>query len=296
MNFLEEMTEYKEEAPDKVLLIDTGNLSMRCLFALAFDPTDTQFTIYKNAFMQSLSNLVKRFSPNKVIFCQEGFSNWRKEIYPNYKISRAASREASLIDFDVFFRINNEFIDDLSKVLTNCLFLKIYHLEADDLIAILAKNMKKWDITLVSTDRDFYQLHRYKNFKQWDPIKNTFIKVIDPEMALMEKIISGDRSDDIPKLKNGVGPKTVAKILNNGLHEWLHNNGLQERFDENRRLIDFDFIPQEYIKQVLDAVDAWKQEKFNGNEFYPFLVKHGLGTIIESMDEKIEIFKKVISK
>lgn len=294
MNFLEEAVGYKEIKRDKVLLIDTNNLSMRCLFALAYDPTDTQFTIYKNAFLTSLCKSVRQFAPNKIVFCMEGFQNWRRDVYANYKCSRADGRAESPVDFDAFFKMNNEFIDDLSKCLQNCLFLKVLHLEADDLIALTTKYMKNWDITLISTDKDFYQLHKYQNFKQWDPIKNRFIQVIDPNVALMQKIITGDKSDDIPQLKKGVGPKTVEKILIEGLQDWLIKNDLQKRFDENRRLIDFDFIPQEFHQTAIGILQNWRQGKFDGREFYNFIVKHNLGAALEMLDEKIETFSKIV--
>lgn len=293
MNFLEEATGYKETKRDKVLLIDTNNLSMRCLFALAYDPTDTSFTIYKNAFLTSLCKSVRQFKPNKIIFCMEGFHNWRRDVFTDYKCSRAPGREASPVDFDAFFQMNNEFIEDSSKSLQNCLFLKVHRLEADDLIALTTKYMPQWDITLISTDKDFYQLHKYPNFKQWDPIKNKFIQVIDPNVALMQKIITGDKSDDIPQLKKGVGPKTVEKILIEGLQDWLTKNDLQQRFDENRRLIDFDFIPKEFHQPVIDILENWKQGKFNGREFYNFVVKHGMGVALETLDEKIETFSQI---
>ena len=64
MSELENFINFTEEHPtkEKVLLVDTNNMSMRCLYALAYDPTDTQFTSYKNAFLGSLSYSAKRFS------------------------------------------------------------------------------------------------------------------------------------------------------------------------------------------------------------------------------------------
>ena len=54
---LEDFIGYTEETPpqrEKVLLVDTNNMSMRCLYATPYDPTDTDFTSYKTAFMMSL--------------------------------------------------------------------------------------------------------------------------------------------------------------------------------------------------------------------------------------------------
>lgn len=293
MSELENFVDYSEDKREDVLLIDTNNLSMRCLFALAYDPTDTNFNMFKSAFLGSLKKAIKQFKPNKVIFCQEGFHNWRRDLFTDYKCSRAPGREASPVDFDAFFKMNNEFLEDLSNVMQNTLFLRVDHLEADDLIALITKHMKEWNITTISTDKDFYQLHKFKNFKQWDPIKNKFIEVTDPHTALMTKIITGDKSDDIPQLKKGVGPKTVVKILNEGLDEWLAKNDLKEQFDHNRRLIDFEFIPADLAANAVNAIKSWEQGKFSGREFYNFIVKHGMGVELEKLDETIEIFSKI---
>lgn len=293
MSELESMIGYAEEKREEVLLIDTNNLSMRCLFALTYDPTDTNFGLYKSAFLGSLKKSIKQFKPNKVIFCQEGFHNWRRELFDDYKCSRAPGREASPVDFDAFFKMNNEFLEDLQSVMQNTLFLRVDHLEADDLIAIITKHRQDWNITTVSTDKDFYQLHKYKNFKQWDPIKDKYIEVPDPHVALMTKIITGDKSDDIPQLKRGVGPKTVAKILDKGLDEWLSENELKDRFDQNRKLIDFEFIPADLAKNAIIAVDGWQQGAFSGREFYNFIVKHGMGAELERLDETMEILSKI---
>lgn len=293
MSLLEEMIDFKEEKREKVLLIDTNNLSMRCLFALAYDPTDVSFNMYKNAFLGSVKKSIRQFQPNKIIFCQEGYDNWRREAFTDYKYSRAAGREESPVDFDAFFKMNNEFLSDLADVLKNTLFLRVPRLEADDLIALITKYKKEWDIVLVSTDHDFYQLHKYQNFKQFDPIKDKYIEVLDANVALLTKIITGDKSDDIPQLKRGTGPKTVAKILASGLDEWLKNNDLQEAFDRNRKLIDFDFIPKEFHQGVLDAVNAWQQGTFDGRAFFSFITKHNMGVALETLDESIETFSRV---
>lgn len=295
---LEDFIGYTEETPpqrEKVLLVDTNNMSMRCLYATPYDPTDTDFTSYKTAFMMSLKKAIKQFHPTKIIFCQEGGNNWRKQEYDGYKASRAEGYSASLVDFDAFFKMNNEFINGLQKTLQNALFLRIPRLEADDLIALITKYKQDWDILLISTDHDFYQLHKFENFEQYDPVKHKFIEVLNPELALMQKIITGDASDDIPKLKDRVGPKTVEKILLEGLDEWLDENDLHAAFDRNRKIIDFEYIPKEFHQPVIDAVDSWKQGKFNGNEYYTFVIKQQIPRELEKLDESLEIFSRVKS-
>ena len=66
-------------------------------------------------------------------------------------------------------------------------------------------------------------------------------------------------------------------------------------FDRNRKIIDFEYIPKEFHQPVIDAVDSWKQGKFNGNEYYTFVIKQQIPRELEKLDESLEIFSRVKS-
>lgn len=284
--------EEKQQEKQKVLLIDLHNLCMRHLFAQIPDPTDISYTQYKYGMLLSIRKLAKTFQPDRMIFCKESFDgNWRKSIFPDYKANRASERASSVVDFDKFFEINNHFLTGLEGCMKNAQFLQVPHLEADDLIALTVMNEPNWEITLVSTDKDFYQLHTFKNFHQWDPIKEEYIQVLNPDAALMEKIVRGDRSDNIPSLKKGVGAKTFAKIYANGLNEWLSLNMLQESFDRNTKLISFRCIPQEYKSQVKNIIEDFEKQPFDSREFFNFIIAEGIGAFMEKATEFVNWMK-----
>ena len=284
--------EQKEAEKEKVLLVDLHNLSMRHLFAQIPDPTDVSYTEYKIGMLMSIRKLMRIFKPDRMIFCKESLDgNWRKSIYPDYKANRAAERESSIIDFGSFFPINNKFIDGLEKCMKNAQFLKVPHLEADDLVALTVMNEPNWDITLVSTDKDFYQLHAYKNFHQWDPIKEEYIQVLNPDAALMELIVRGKKTNNIPSLKKGVGVKTFAKIYQDGLNEWISMNMLQEQFDRNTKLFSFRCIPQEYKSQVKNIIEDFEKQPFDSREFFNFIIGEGIGTFMTEATNFINYMK-----
>lgn len=104
-------------------MLDAANLYMRCLHATEYDPTDDNFTMYKIQFMRSLQKTMRMFTPDRVIICQEGFHNWRKDFYPEYKANRIEGRAQSAIDFDKFFKVNGEFIEDFKNIAQNMQFL-----------------------------------------------------------------------------------------------------------------------------------------------------------------------------
>ncbi|MBO7696372.1 MAG: hypothetical protein J6T10_27355 [Methanobrevibacter sp.] len=292
-DFMEDITPTTNKH-EKVLLVDYHNLAMRNLFGQAFDPTDVSFVGFRVSMLVSIRKLARDFQPNRIIFCKEAHDrNWRYDVYSDYKAGRAEARESSVVDFSAFFPINESFMNGLEACLRNCQFLKIPHLEADDLIALTVMTNPDWDITLVSTDKDFYQLHKYKNFKQWDPIKGEYITIINPEAALQEKIVRGDKSDNIPSLQKGVGSKRFAKIYSEGLMDWINKNNLQESYDRNTKLISFNCIPTEYHQIVKNALNEFKKEPFDGRAFYSFVIGNGLGAFLDKTTDFINIMKNV---
>lgn len=244
--------------------------------------------------LMSIRALARDFKPNRIIFCREAHDrNWRYDIYPEYKGNRAAARDSSIVDFSAFFPTNEEFINNLQDCMKNCQFLTVPHLEADDLIASIVKTKPEWDIVLISTDKDFYQLHTHSNFKQYDPIKGQYVNVINPDAALMEKIVRGDKSDNIPSIQKGIGSVKFAKIYSEGLNDWIVNNNLQEAFDRNTKLISFKSIPIEYQNQVMDAVNNFVPQDFDARSFYNLIIGNGLGAFLDKITDFINILKGV---
>lgn len=291
-DFFEEIE--PEKPREKVLLVDYHNLAMRNLFGLAYDPTDVSFVGFRVAMLMSIRKLARDFKPNRIIFCKEAHDrNWRYDVYSEYKAGRAEARESSVVDFNAFFPINDSFVNGLEACLKNCQFLKVPHLEADDIIALTVMTHPNWDITLVSTDKDFYQLHKYNNFKQWDPIKDEYISILNPEAVLQEKIVRGDKSDNIPSLQKGIGGVKFAKIYSAGLMDWIEKNNLQEAYDRNTKLISFNCIPIEFHNKVKTLLDEFKPEPMDGRAFFSFVIGNGLGAFLDKTNDFINILQGV---
>jgi 5'-3' exonuclease len=79
--------------------------------------------------------------------------------------------------------------------------MAVDRVEADDVIAVLAKNYHESErVLIVSNDKDFQQLQRYPNVEQYSLMKKQFLVCDNPEKFLMEHIIKGDSSDGIPNV------------------------------------------------------------------------------------------------
>lgn len=276
----------------KVLIFDTSNLMMRSLYVNKPGPLETKFDMFKLTFINSLMKEIKEHNPDRVIMVQDSES-WRKEIFPAYKLNRAAKREADVINFKIFFEVAESFLNSLKNIFENIQFIRVNKAEADDIIATIVKNKPEWDIINISSDKDFYQLFKYKNYSQWNAIKQQFIQVVNPIEELQIKIITGDRGDNIPPLKRGIGPVKAQKLLNENLEEWLISENLNERYNENYKLISFDAIPISISNEIINNLNNWNPDKINNKKYFDFIMNNGLAELLEHLTEHIELTKNL---
>ena len=100
-------------------------------------------------------------------------------------------------------------------------FLAIDGIEADDTIAYIAQMYEtvSKQVTIVSTDRDFYQLIS-PQLQVWSPIKKKMYDEaalleefgVHPKNYVVYRTFTGDASDNIPGV-DGIGPKTILKTF-----------------------------------------------------------------------------------
>ena len=96
---------------------------------------------------------------------------WRREIFPNYKAGRKASRENQIMIGITLAQIKNEI-----KTFLPYKVIEVETAEADDIIATLIKKVNRMiipehqkKVLILSGDKDFIQLHS-KNVKQYNPV------------------------------------------------------------------------------------------------------------------------------
>ncbi|MCQ2210734.1 MAG: hypothetical protein MJZ34_10620 [Paludibacteraceae bacterium] len=278
----------------KSLIIDLNNMIMRCLWSTDPKPYEKEFKEFKTTFIISFLKELERFSPDEVIVAQEGGNCWRYDYFQEYKACRK-DRDETKLDWNQFFLVCNQFVEDIKTCFTNIKFVKEASAEADDVIGVLVKELSpnRDEIIVISTDRDFYQLLKYPNYKQWHPMKKEFITVTDPKRYLIEKVIVGDKNDGVPPLKFRVGVKTAAKIVDNGLEEWLKENDLQSAYDRNYTLIAFDSIPQKVQSDIVKKYEQYTLEKYDIRNMYKFLNDEKLMHLFDRMDNFNNVLIKI---
>lgn len=310
-----------EESPKHILLIDGHNLIFRTVIVAQEENNkagndDPEFTYWKHLFLYRLKALIEKFDPSRVILAIDSEkSSWRKRIYPEYKENRKAARAKSKVDFKAFFKILNPFLEEIQEIFKNIDMIKFDEVEGDDIIAVACQNFQD-KMTIVSTDKDFHQLQIFKNVHQFDPIKKTAVKVLNPKSSLTLKIIGGDTNDNIPAIFPRCGKKTSVKVMNSDLITRVYDDEyikesenvkkileeckidpltVRKNIERNTQLIDLKMIPTEVKKMILNRLNE-NPGTFSGRKFMTFLVKHSLGKIMENSNQYTKTLGKSFEK
>lgn len=249
-----------------------------------FDPTlDQHFNkFFENKFRNTLINAPMKVYPfidkSKFILCMDCPRKeiWRTDIYPEYKVNR--KYQVSNFEFNVGKVFEYAYNYIIPKICDEFDIIKVQSksAEGDDIIAVLAQkyvNNGK-NVIIVTGDRDMVQLASDKitivtsDGTIRDPrteletiLKNKNINCeITANDFLLFKIIVGDSSDDIPNIKDGIGPKRAFDLVTdkNKLKKLLTEDKITaQAFARNKKLIAMSEIP----KQVKDLIlEVTKQQ------------------------------------
>jgi len=135
----------------------------------------------------------------EVVLAYDSRHYWRKEYFPEYKASRKKGRETDDKDWNKIFEVLNNIKSELKNIFPYK-FLEVYGAEADDIIAVLAKKYQNEKVMIVSGDKDFIQLQKYKNVKQYSPTQKKYVSGIDPYTYIKEHVLRGDKGDGVPNV------------------------------------------------------------------------------------------------
>ena len=184
---------------------------------------------------------------------------WRMKLFPEYKGSRAGDNDLLIKKcFQMVFQENLFQQGGVNDTL--------YHpqLEADDVIALYTKHLRENDPTtfihIVTSDTDYLQL--LQDNVELYTLKNTLLRNSktfegNPEKYLFCKCLMGDKSDNIPCAFTKCGQKTAEKYWNNKelFQEKLQNESIKQQYELNRQLIDFNYIPKQYLDEFILALN-----------------------------------------
>ena len=278
------------------ILFDFHNLAFRNFFSkdVGIITPEPDFNLWRYMMVNSIyQSLYKVENPTEVILAVDDTKSWRSLYFSRYKESRKKQRDKqSDIDWSQLFNTLNDYSIELRENLPFKI-IQIQRSEADDIIAILCKEIIKGKKYIISNDEDFLQLCS-ENIKLYNPRKKEYVECKDTERFIIEKSLLGQKKDDIfnvitpsdwgqtketeGKRKPGYGPAALKKTMIYGWEKWLKDEDLEENFKRNRILMDFNYIPNAIKNNIRKAYDGYALPEpeniykfFNRNKFQSFL-------------------------
>ena len=258
-------------------------------------------SMLRHMILNALRYYRQKFSEDfgELVICCDSKRYWRKEVFPFYKAGRKKDRQASGVDWATMFST----LDKVRQELVDVFPYKTIHIdgaEADDIIGSIARNVTNDKILILSSDKDFIQLHVNPNVKQYSPVMKKFVRHENPEIYLKEHIIKGDRGDGIPNINSPDGvfvdggrQKPVRRGILNSISsidindiqesEYLSKEELKRNWMRNRQLIDLSVIPEDIEKSIMSAYNNYQTNDRSG--LFNFFVEKRLNNLMDAIGE-----------
>jgi len=215
---------------------------------------------FRKTFVDKIKEIPKRLKIEKpIIIVGKDCSRkdiWRNKVYDQYKATRVYD---DTFLGGPFFKMAYDPEDNLFTKGGAQAILYHPNLEADDCVAITTKHiLEKYPtahITIITSDTDYLQLLQPRvdlyslKFKRVNTEKNSTPG--NPECDLFCKIVSGDKSDNIPSLFPKCGVKTAMKMYEDQEYfkKRIEQKNAKADYERNRTLVDFNRIPKELVNE-----------------------------------------------
>jgi hypothetical protein len=254
----------------------------------------------RHMILNSIRMYRQKFSKEygEMVIVADGMNNWRKDVFPNYKVKRKKNREESSIDWTEAFRIIGMIRDEIRDNFP----YKVVHqdgCEADDSIAHIAMSTQEFGryepVMIISADGDFKQLQVHKNIRQFSPMTKKFVVEKNPKLELANKILKGDSGDGVPNVMSDdnvflesrrqsiLSAKKREALLDDprALGEEVYRNYLR-----NKKLIDLSETPAPVVNNIINTYDS-QDPLSNKGKVLNYLIQKRCKLLIESVGEFI---------
>jgi hypothetical protein len=282
-----------------MIIIDFSGIAVAAAFSQK-QPADLDQGLIRHMILNSLRmhNAKNRGVYGKMVIACDS-SSWRREVFPEYKASRKKNREASSVDWNKFFTMANTVRDEIEENFPYPV-ITVDRAEADDIIGTLVLDSQEFgcneEILIVSGDKDFLQLQKFSNVKQYSPVQKKFLKSDDPRRYLFEHICKGDSSDGVPNVLSSDNTFTEelrqTPLRAKKIDEWWEDrNNLQDsmdpdvwrNFQRNDWMINLDKTPNDIREKVRNQLKEQGSKK--NNKILNYLITNRCALLVESAQE-----------
>ena len=253
-----------------MILVDYSQVALAAILTFQRELKGTESEVknlIRHVTLSTLKSYKKKYGKDygDIVVCCDGRKYWRKEYFEYYKASRKKNREASDLDWKLIFDTLSEMREDIARVFP----YKVVHVEraeADDVIAVLTKYLQDNEliveglveepqkILILSSDKDFKQLQREWNVKQWSPMQKKYVTASKQEIRewMLEHVAKGDSGDGIPNVLSAddvfvkgerqkvVSAKRLEEFLEKGV-DACRTDQEKRNWQRNLNLIDFSY-------------------------------------------------------
>ena len=278
-----------------MILLDYSQTVIGSFMAMGRGKPVVEEDLLRHTILNSIRMFRNQFTKDfgEMVICCDGKDNWRKKVFPEYKANRRKNREDDPTDWKTLFELLHEMRDDISKYFP----YKVMHVdeaEADDIIAVIIRELSEEPTLILSSDKDFIQLQKFSNVKQWSPLQKKFV-VGDPVESLYDKTIRGDTGDGVPNILSSddtliTEGKRQTPVTKKKMELWrgkkpeeFCNETMLRNYHRNKTLVDLGETPKSIRINILNQYD--KQEVGDRSQLWNYFVDNRLKNLMDVIDE-----------
>ena len=277
---------------NKIILIDNNQIILSSIFTAAKTAqSEDDYGFIRHLVLNTYRKYLSKFRRDygELIICNDSKNVWRKDFFPQYKKNRSERQKKSKFDWGKIFNELHTIREEMKDVFPYR-FVQVERAEADDIIAVIAKNFHhKEKIMIVSSDKDFQQLQRYPNVEQYSPSKKGILRCDAPYDFLLDHVVRGDSSDGVPNAISDdavfVEGRRQTRLTNRKIEE-LKEVGFQQEdnfMERNQKLIDLtmvpDYIEEETMRQMETEVSG------DRSKILDYMMKYRLRSLIDNLED-----------
>jgi len=284
----------------EMILVDMNQVTLSNLMVQIGGKNTVDPDLVRHMVLNSLRSYRTKFTEEfgELVLCYDNKTNWRRDVFPNYKYSRRKDRKSSKLDWNAIFDTLHLIRDELTENFPYKV-LEVENAEADDIIASVVfhvasepKNYEK--VLILSGDKDFIQLQKHNFVSQYSPIQKKFMNGENPTTYIKTHILQGDRSDGVPNFLSPdntfVDELRQKPISKRKLETWIDlepedfcNENMMRNYHRNRTLIDLDYIPKEIVERCIQTfIDTPYKDRKN---LLNYFVKYRLRNLTENIGD-----------
>ena len=278
-----------------MILLDYSQTVIGSFMAMGRGKPVVEEDLLRHTILNSIRMYRNQFAKDygEMVICCDGKDNWRKKVFPEYKANRRKNREDDPTDWKTLFELLHEMRDDISKYFP----YKVMHVdeaEADDIIAVIIRELSEEPTLILSSDKDFIQLQKFNNVKQWSPLQKKYV-VGDPVESLFDKTIRGDTGDGVPNILSAddtfiTEGKRQTPVTKKKMELWRGkkpedycNEAMLRNYHRNKTMVDLGETPKSICINIVNQYQS--QDVGDRSQLLNYFVDKRLKNLMEVIEE-----------